>query len=38
MKIGDFDLVAINQFVQQSHTIDTGCVKYIALEVMKTSK
>jgi serine/threonine protein kinase len=38
VKIADFGLVAIHEFAQQSHTIDKGTPKYMAPEVIKTSK
>jgi alpha-tubulin suppressor-like RCC1 family protein len=38
IKIADFGLVAIHEFAQQSHSIDKGTLKYMAPEVMNSSK
>jgi serine/threonine protein kinase len=37
-EIADFGLVAIHEFTQQSQAIDKGTPKYMAPEVIKTSK
>jgi hypothetical protein len=34
VKIGDFGLIAIHDFPEQSHTLDEGSTKYMAPEVM----
>jgi serine/threonine protein kinase len=38
IKIADFGLVAIHEFAQNSHAIDKRTLKYMAPEVMKSSK
>jgi serine/threonine protein kinase len=38
MKIEDFGLIAIHEFALKSHTIDKGTIKYMAPQVMKSTK
>jgi hypothetical protein len=38
IKIADFGLIALHEFALQSHSTDKGTIKYMAPEVMKSSK
>jgi serine/threonine protein kinase len=38
VKLGDFGLSVIHEFNDQSHTLGSGTMKYMAPEVIKSSK